>query len=266
MSLVLNYYPMVEDKISFIVLSIIKNHCFANGNKRTAVIIFSILCRSNNIKITSDDILFDIILKTATSKFDVQKFKTKIFRNPSMLNYNEWFIAESFDIKPIDSPKISSKTVRDMMIDALVKNGYSVDIANNGINSLFDKTSSLYGYKKEIDNVTYLVIHYSKGGYKEVHFFDLDNMTATGEDLGKIISSQKLFSFVMNVIFSLMTGSNLIKIVYPKQNDRRYQLYKKMINKVFEKHKESYPAYTVVEKVDSFILKTNSSKFDFLNT
>lgn len=70
-------YPTIEDKISFIVCSIIKNHCFANGNKRTAVIILSILLEANNFPLIAEDRLFNIIINTATHAFDIYKFKTK---------------------------------------------------------------------------------------------------------------------------------------------------------------------------------------------
>ena len=76
-------YPLAQDKISFITVSLIKNHCFANGNKRTASVILIMLADENGLNIPNDDKLFDIILETATQPFDVQQFKNKIFKGNS---------------------------------------------------------------------------------------------------------------------------------------------------------------------------------------
>ncbi len=39
------------DKISALTYSIIKNHCFRDGNKRVGTIVMGVLCELNNIKI-----------------------------------------------------------------------------------------------------------------------------------------------------------------------------------------------------------------------
>ncbi len=54
-------YPTIEDKISFVVVSLIKNHCFANGNKRTALAVLYMLTENNKLNIPNDNELFSIL-------------------------------------------------------------------------------------------------------------------------------------------------------------------------------------------------------------
>lgn len=44
-------YPRLEDKISMISYSFIKNHGFNDGNKRVGCIVLLTLCRKNNIQV-----------------------------------------------------------------------------------------------------------------------------------------------------------------------------------------------------------------------
>lgn len=50
------YYPTFADKVSYLMYSIIMNHCFADGNKRTALTSCAqfILFNTDNKKISSD--------------------------------------------------------------------------------------------------------------------------------------------------------------------------------------------------------------------
>lgn len=72
-------YPTIEDKIAFVVASIAKNHIFFDGNKRTASMIYIGLCDDYSIPSKSDDTLFDIILKIAEHKFDIEHAKNLLF-------------------------------------------------------------------------------------------------------------------------------------------------------------------------------------------
>ena len=75
----ISLYPEIQDKISLIVLSIIKNHVFVNGNKRTAVEVYFVLCEDNNIKPKDDSKIINIILSLVKHDFDVHYAKKLLF-------------------------------------------------------------------------------------------------------------------------------------------------------------------------------------------
>jgi len=61
-------YPRIEDKISWIVFSIIANHIFLDGNKRTGIVSLEYLCEENNIELNAtDDDLINLALDIANS-------------------------------------------------------------------------------------------------------------------------------------------------------------------------------------------------------
>lgn len=43
------YYPSIEDKISFLCFSIIKNHAFTDGNKRSSIVLTSYFMELNGL-------------------------------------------------------------------------------------------------------------------------------------------------------------------------------------------------------------------------
>ena len=71
-------YPTIEDKISMISYSFIKNHGFNDGNKRVGCIVLLTLCSKNNIQIKpSQKDLISLGLGVASgnlSKDDVKSF------------------------------------------------------------------------------------------------------------------------------------------------------------------------------------------------
>lgn len=67
-----HYYNSNDQQISSIVLSIIKNHCFVDGNKRTALVALDTLCIINNTKrAVSNDDIDDVIVDIAAHKYTV---------------------------------------------------------------------------------------------------------------------------------------------------------------------------------------------------
>ena len=61
-------YPTVEDKAAILVYSLVKNHSFVDGNKRTAIILFMLFLKKNGVKLnykTQD--YFNFIIKVAGS-------------------------------------------------------------------------------------------------------------------------------------------------------------------------------------------------------
>lgn len=61
------YEESVELQICSIFRSIVNNHCFSDGNKRTAAVALSIMCEDNNLVI-SDEKLYQVTIKIATSQ------------------------------------------------------------------------------------------------------------------------------------------------------------------------------------------------------
>jgi death-on-curing protein len=66
----INYYNNNSDKISSIIRSILKDHNFIDGNKRTAVALLYILIKSNNIIInkTHSEII-NIVVDISANNF-----------------------------------------------------------------------------------------------------------------------------------------------------------------------------------------------------
>jgi len=63
-------YKTVEEKAVAYLYFLIKNHPFVDGNKRTAILTFEVLCNFNDLKPNYKDTTLDEIA------VDVEKFKT----------------------------------------------------------------------------------------------------------------------------------------------------------------------------------------------
>jgi prophage maintenance system killer protein len=74
----IEYYDTPKLKIASIVRSILKNHYFPDGNKRTALIAFVCLCSLNNIQLRPQS--YGKIFETfASSKASVEDIAAKLF-------------------------------------------------------------------------------------------------------------------------------------------------------------------------------------------
>lgn len=75
-------YPNILDKIIQISYSLIKNHCFIDGNKRIGIMILLYLLEINEVKhnLTNED-LIEIGLKVASGEMDKTNFKRIIEDN-----------------------------------------------------------------------------------------------------------------------------------------------------------------------------------------
>ena len=78
------YYDNIEDKIISVVSSLIKNHAFFDGNKRTALLVLVYLLSDNNFKIPTDSTLFNAVVGFASSKIDKDGFKNLYSRTFDM--------------------------------------------------------------------------------------------------------------------------------------------------------------------------------------
>lgn len=75
-----HYYDSNDQQISSIVLSIIKNHCFIDGNKRTALVALDTLCVINNTKrAVSNDDIDNVIVDIAAHKYTVDHVAKILF-------------------------------------------------------------------------------------------------------------------------------------------------------------------------------------------
>ena len=67
-----HYYTNIELQICSIVRGLIKNHCFKDGNKRTAVVVFLALCEEFSLTPVNDDKLFKNIVHIAENNLIVE--------------------------------------------------------------------------------------------------------------------------------------------------------------------------------------------------
>jgi death-on-curing protein len=76
------YYDTVSLKISSIVRSLIKNHAFVDGNKRTALAFFILMCRIGDIPVIHDkDRLLEIIVDIAKNSYSVEQIEKILFHD-----------------------------------------------------------------------------------------------------------------------------------------------------------------------------------------
>ncbi|MDR1165873.1 MAG: Fic family protein [Deltaproteobacteria bacterium] len=73
----LPYCSTISLKLSAIARSLIKNHCFSDGNKRTAFIVLKILCKMNNITLNNTN-LGDKILYIAKNNYEIDYISNNI--------------------------------------------------------------------------------------------------------------------------------------------------------------------------------------------
>lgn len=74
-----NYYDDVKHQISSIVRSLVKNHAFRDGNKRTAALVYVMLCEDNRLKIKSDKMIFDAMIIIASKNYSVEQVTKLLF-------------------------------------------------------------------------------------------------------------------------------------------------------------------------------------------
>jgi death-on-curing family protein len=76
----LQYTNNLQEGISIIVRSTIKNHSFSDGNKRTATAVYLLLCKLNNIEIVKDNLEIKI-LDIANNHYSIDEIKNILFIN-----------------------------------------------------------------------------------------------------------------------------------------------------------------------------------------
>ena len=70
-------YPSTVDKASAIIESIVKNHPFLDGNKRTGYVLMRLMLRRDKIDIkATQDQKYEFVIQIASGKVDFEKIKT----------------------------------------------------------------------------------------------------------------------------------------------------------------------------------------------
>jgi len=72
-------YPEPQDKAAAIIESIVKNHPFADGNKRTGYILMRLVLMENQVDIqASEDEKYEFVLKIAEGRLNFEEIKSWI--------------------------------------------------------------------------------------------------------------------------------------------------------------------------------------------
>ena len=75
-------YPDPVDKAAAIFESIVSNHPFVDGNKRTAYVLLRLVLKRNQLDIDVDqDVKYDFVIKAAKGELTFDKIKTWIRNN-----------------------------------------------------------------------------------------------------------------------------------------------------------------------------------------
>jgi death on curing protein len=75
-------YPDPVDKAAAIFESIVSNHPFVDGNKRTAYVLMRLILKRNQLDIEVDqDVKYDFVIKAAKGELTFDKIKTWIRNN-----------------------------------------------------------------------------------------------------------------------------------------------------------------------------------------
>jgi len=75
-------YPTPIDKAAAIVESIVKNHPFSDGNKRTGYILMRLILLKSNMDIsTSEEEKYKFVIQIAEGKLDYDEIKSWIEKN-----------------------------------------------------------------------------------------------------------------------------------------------------------------------------------------
>lgn len=79
-----HYYTDITQQVSSVVYGIAKNHAFQDGNKRTAVVVYYVLCAKLHLPTLSDSAMFDTILQIAKSTdLTIEQVATLLFPSVS---------------------------------------------------------------------------------------------------------------------------------------------------------------------------------------
>lgn len=74
------YYEVLQEQITSIVISLLKGHFFVDGNKRTALSTYLVLCQANGIKhIENEEEQVRIFIEIAASHKSIEECAKMLF-------------------------------------------------------------------------------------------------------------------------------------------------------------------------------------------
>lgn len=73
------FYETEREQLASVFRSLVKNHPFVDGNKRTAVLWLLTMAELCELPVVNDDALFDCVVEVAAGKFDVSQIAERLF-------------------------------------------------------------------------------------------------------------------------------------------------------------------------------------------
>lgn len=78
----IDLYPTIFDKAAALLRSLIKNHPFIDGNKRTAIVTAQIILEENGLKFTASmDITYDFLIDVAKKSRSIEQISAWLRMN-----------------------------------------------------------------------------------------------------------------------------------------------------------------------------------------
>lgn len=87
-----DYYPNFEDKLTHLVFSLVKNHMFVDGNKRSAIYLSAFFLEINGFGYIVEEYIFrleNIVVYVADNKIDIDLLKDLLYSIVFELDYSE---------------------------------------------------------------------------------------------------------------------------------------------------------------------------------
>jgi len=161
-------------------------------------------------------------------------------------------LEESFELKEINTPRITPKKTKNIIIQSLIDGGFSNSDTKKIIDNL-TKGGLRYSYKFEHKGHEYLLYEMIKGSVLEYHFFNLSEPYKSAEDIGLLDNSIQVFSMIFNLIYRDIRENKFSKPIRITSPDKdRSNLYKKIFDKVNKKYNLGLVLKDI--KKDSFII------------
>ena len=80
-------YPTALDKAAAIIESIVKNHPFVDGNKRTGYVLMRLFLRNNQLDINvEEEEKYQFVIKVASGKYTIDQIKNWIEANTEKIS------------------------------------------------------------------------------------------------------------------------------------------------------------------------------------
>ncbi len=142
-------------------------------------------------------------------------------------------LIESFDLKDYDLKKINKKQIIEIFENYDFKNNDNKKIAFEWL----DKHDRIFGWIYK----NYLVFYTHYRTYLEWHFLNMDYLDTDKVLDDMNINSHEILNVVFNIIYNKMIKRDkLYSYLIGTPDKKRYNLYKKIIEKVIKKYNIKY--------------------------